>query len=47
MPVEKHEDEEKTIYTEYSPLGVCGGIIPWSTNIPSFLRARWYWLSLY
>jgi hypothetical protein len=25
MPVEKLEDEEKTVYTEFSPLGVCGG----------------------
>jgi acyl-CoA reductase-like NAD-dependent aldehyde dehydrogenase len=24
IPTEKFEDEEKTIYTEYMPLGVCG-----------------------
>lgn len=35
IPVEKIEDDEKTIYTEYTPLGVCGGIIPW--NFPLIL----------
>ena len=25
MPNEHFEDEEKNVYTEYSPLGVCGG----------------------
>jgi hypothetical protein len=25
IPSEKVEDDEKTIYTEYTPLGVCGG----------------------
>jgi hypothetical protein len=25
IPSEKIEDDEKTLYTEYSPLGVCGG----------------------
>jgi acyl-CoA reductase-like NAD-dependent aldehyde dehydrogenase len=25
IPSEKLEDDEKTVYTEYSPLGVCGG----------------------
>jgi hypothetical protein len=25
LPSETVEDEEKTIYTEYTPLGVCGG----------------------
>lgn len=35
IPTEKFEDEEKTIYTEYMPLGVCAGIIPW--NFPLIL----------
>src|SRR5689334_15393130 len=35
IPTEKLEDEEKTIYTEYSPLGVCGAICPW--NFPLIL----------
>ncbi|KAF2017782.1 aldehyde dehydrogenase [Aaosphaeria arxii CBS 175.79] len=35
IPDETVEDEEKTIYTEYTPLGVCGGIIPW--NFPLIL----------
>ncbi|KAI4925737.1 uncharacterized protein J4E92_006473 [Alternaria infectoria] len=35
VPSEKVEDEEKTIYTEYSPLGVCGAICPW--NFPLVL----------
>ncbi|KAH7138598.1 aldehyde dehydrogenase domain-containing protein [Dendryphion nanum] len=35
IPEEKFEDDEKTIYTEYTPLGVCGGIIPW--NFPLIL----------
>ena len=26
VPAEKIEDDEKTVYTEYSPLGVCGGM---------------------
>lgn len=25
IPSEKLEDDEKTIYTNYAPLGVCGG----------------------
>jgi hypothetical protein len=25
VPSEKFEDDEKTVYTEYTPLGVCGG----------------------
>jgi hypothetical protein len=25
VPSEKIEDDEKTIYTSYTPLGVCGG----------------------
>jgi hypothetical protein len=25
IPSDKLEDDEKTLYTEYSPLGVCGG----------------------
>ena len=35
IPEEKFEDDEKTVYTEYTPLGVCGGIIPW--NFPLIL----------
>lgn len=35
IPTEKFEDEEKTVYTEYMPLGVCAGIIPW--NFPLIL----------
>lgn len=35
IPSDTVEDEEKTIYTEYTPLGVCGGIIPW--NFPLIL----------
>jgi hypothetical protein len=26
IPEDKIEDDEKTIYTRYTPLGVCGGI---------------------
>ncbi|KAF2638448.1 aldehyde dehydrogenase [Massarina eburnea CBS 473.64] len=37
IPTEKYEAEDKTIYTEYTPLGICGGIIPW--NFPLFLSA--------
>lgn len=33
--MDKIEDDEKTIYTEYTPLGVCAGIIPW--NFPLVL----------
>jgi hypothetical protein len=25
VPTETIEDDEKTVYTEYTPLGVCGG----------------------
>lgn len=35
IPEEKFDDDEKTVYTEYTPLGVCGGIIPW--NFPLIL----------
>jgi len=35
IPTDTVEDEEKTIYTEYTALGVCGGIIPW--NFPLIL----------
>ncbi|KAF2201629.1 aldehyde dehydrogenase-like protein [Delitschia confertaspora ATCC 74209] len=35
IPEEKFEDDEKTVYTEYMPLGVCAGIIPW--NFPLIL----------
>jgi acyl-CoA reductase-like NAD-dependent aldehyde dehydrogenase len=35
IPTDTVEDDEKTIYTEYTPLGVCGGIIPW--NFPLIL----------
>ncbi|KAF2470967.1 aldehyde dehydrogenase [Lindgomyces ingoldianus] len=35
IPEDKFEDDEKTVYTEYTPLGVCGGIIPW--NFPLIL----------
>ena len=35
IPKEQFEDDEKTVYTEYVPLGVCGGIIPW--NFPLIL----------
>ncbi|EAT81107.2 hypothetical protein SNOG_11399 [Parastagonospora nodorum SN15] len=35
VPSEKIEDDEKTLYTEYSPLGVCGAICPW--NFPLIL----------
>ncbi|KAF2268203.1 aldehyde dehydrogenase [Lojkania enalia] len=35
IPEEKFEDDEKTVYTEYTPLGVCGGIVPW--NFPLIL----------
>jgi len=37
VPSEKLEDDEKTVYTEYSPLGVCGAICPW--NFPLILSA--------
>ncbi|KAF1971557.1 aldehyde dehydrogenase [Bimuria novae-zelandiae CBS 107.79] len=30
IPTDKYEDDEKTIYTEYTPLGVCAGIVPWN-----------------
>ncbi|KNG46698.1 aldehyde dehydrogenase [Stemphylium lycopersici] len=33
VPVEKIEDEEKEVFTEYSPLGVCGAICPWNFPI--------------
>lgn len=33
--METVEDDEKIIYTEYTPLGVCAGIIPW--NFPLVL----------
>lgn len=35
IPTNKLEDGEKTIYTEYTPLGVCAGIVPW--NFPLVL----------
>ncbi|KAL6706440.1 hypothetical protein ACN47E_005546 [Coniothyrium glycines] len=35
IPSEKLEDDEKTVYTEYSPLGVCAAICPW--NFPLIL----------
>ena len=35
MPTDQFEDDEKTVYTSYTPLGVCGGIIPW--NFPLIL----------
>ncbi|KAF2737146.1 aldehyde dehydrogenase [Polyplosphaeria fusca] len=35
IPEEKFDDDEKTVYTEYTPLGVCAGIIPW--NFPLIL----------
>ncbi|KAI8933769.1 hypothetical protein NX059_009481 [Plenodomus lindquistii] len=35
IPSEKFEDDEKTLYTEYTPLGVCGAICPW--NFPLIL----------
>ncbi|KAF1835728.1 aldehyde dehydrogenase [Decorospora gaudefroyi] len=35
IPSEQFEDEEKTVYTEYSPLGVCAAICPW--NFPLVL----------
>ncbi|EOA91262.1 hypothetical protein ACJQWK_04000 [Exserohilum turcicum] len=35
MPTDKVEDDEKTLYTEYSPLGVCAAICPW--NFPMLL----------
>lgn len=35
MPSDKFEDEEKTVYTEYTPIGVCGAIVPW--NFPLVL----------
>ena len=35
LPSESFEDDEKTVYTEYSPLGVCGAICPW--NFPLIL----------
>jgi len=35
IPEEKFEDHEKTVYTEYTPLGVCGAIVPW--NFPLIL----------
>jgi len=33
LPSEKVEDHEKTMYTEYMPLGVCGAICPWNFPI--------------
>ena len=27
IPEESFEDDEKTVYTEYTPLGVCGGML--------------------
>ncbi|KAH8728292.1 aldehyde dehydrogenase domain-containing protein [Phaeosphaeriaceae sp. PMI808] len=30
IPSEKLEDDEKTVYTEYTPLGVCAAICPWN-----------------
>ncbi|RMZ67439.1 aldehyde dehydrogenase [Pyrenophora seminiperda CCB06] len=35
IPSEKVEDAQKTLYTEYSPLGICGAICPW--NFPLVL----------
>ncbi|KAH9863670.1 hypothetical protein J1614_009602 [Plenodomus biglobosus] len=35
IPSESFEDDEKTVYTEYTPLGVCGAICPW--NFPLIL----------
>ncbi|KAJ8114564.1 hypothetical protein OPT61_g3575 [Boeremia exigua] len=35
LPFESFEDDEKTVYTEYSPLGVCAAICPW--NFPLIL----------
>jgi acyl-CoA reductase-like NAD-dependent aldehyde dehydrogenase len=35
LPVEKFEDDEKSITTTYVPLGVVGAICPW--NFPMFL----------
>ncbi|CBX97651.1 hypothetical protein IAQ61_001136 [Plenodomus lingam] len=35
IPSETFEDNEKTVYTEYMPLGVCGAICPW--NFPLIL----------
>ncbi|KAF2450649.1 aldehyde dehydrogenase [Karstenula rhodostoma CBS 690.94] len=35
IPEERIDDDEKTLYTEYTPLGVCAGIIPW--NFPLVL----------
>lgn len=26
IPEDKFEDDDKTVYTEYTPLGVCGGM---------------------
>ncbi|KAF2868812.1 aldehyde dehydrogenase-like protein [Massariosphaeria phaeospora] len=37
IPEEETEDDEKTIYTEYTPLGVCAGIVSW--NFPLILSA--------
>ncbi|KAH7079840.1 aldehyde dehydrogenase domain-containing protein [Paraphoma chrysanthemicola] len=37
IPTEKLEDDEKTVYTEYTALGVCGAICPW--NFPLILSA--------
>ncbi|KAF2128189.1 aldehyde dehydrogenase [Dothidotthia symphoricarpi CBS 119687] len=37
IPSDKLEDDEKTIYTDYAPLGVCGAICPW--NFPLVLSA--------
>ncbi|KAF1954499.1 ALDH-like protein [Byssothecium circinans] len=30
IPTDKFENDEKTVYTEYTPLGVCVGICPWN-----------------
>jgi len=35
LPTESFSDDEKTVYTEYSPLGVCAAICPW--NFPLIL----------
>ncbi|KAJ4292682.1 hypothetical protein N0V90_009345 [Kalmusia sp. IMI 367209] len=35
VPTDKIDDDEKTVYTEYTPLGVCAGIVPW--NFPLIL----------
>ena len=35
LPVEKYEDNEKTVTTTFVPLGVVGAICPW--NFPIFL----------